>query len=143
MDSGDSTDEVFNFAHLSLENAMICYAEKWLEVGCEEAWSIFKLFYPCKDTAPELFGKFFDEIIPRLENYDVVKENPHYNDKLKQIPIPKQPGPGVNVCIKWQFNLYDFTQCSIHFSFSFPMWSTYLCGRWNKKKSNSQNVIDF
>ncbi len=76
-----------------LEEAMILYAIRWRTMAYEVAgWKVFKLEYPCERTTTELFDKFWDEIIPNMNNYNVVQHDDFRNiaDRLSMIPNPRK-----------------------------------------------------
>lgn len=78
-----------DLTQLSIDDAMIWYAVRSRStVYSEEGWKYFKLEYECPQTSAELFAKFWDEIMPNMNNYDVVTGNSSIADWLTCIPKP-------------------------------------------------------
>ncbi len=74
-----------------LEEAMIRYAIRWCAKAYEVfGWKVFKLEYPCQMTANELFDKFWDEIMPDVNNYNVVRQDDNIAHLLSFIPNPRK-----------------------------------------------------
>lgn len=89
----------FDYANLTLEDAMISYAIRARSRAyIVDDWRFFKLDYPCVNTAQELYDKFWNEIIPNKHTYDIVQQYPGYGHLLSFIVNPLEidpaPAPG-------------------------------------------------
>ncbi|XP_037047042.1 uncharacterized protein LOC119081912 isoform X2 [Bradysia coprophila] len=105
--------DYLGLSNVSLDDAMIQYAYNgYGMVYIEHAWKEFKEFYNCQETPTELFDRFWDDIMPNLKNYEMIRNAPVIAESLSRIHNPRtyppRP-PRVHDNVK-EISLFEFTK---------------------------------
>ncbi|KAG4075714.1 hypothetical protein HA402_003539 [Bradysia odoriphaga] len=84
-------EDPLELSGFSLDDAMIRYAYIGYDTVYEvRAWKEFKDFYKCEDNPTQLFDRFWDIIIPNIENYNL---NSFIKKQLSWIYNPRKHPP--------------------------------------------------
>ncbi|XP_037052153.1 uncharacterized protein LOC119085768 isoform X2 [Bradysia coprophila] len=82
--------DCFELSDLSLDDAMIEYAYYgYGMVYLEHPWKEFKEYYNCQETPTALFDRFWDDIVPNLNNYEKIQNTPAIAMIISRIHNPR------------------------------------------------------